>query len=78
MKLDLQRYPSKFSYAPSLISLLYRFNPLKVLHNLIEPSFPKEQLDIAVVGISNWALDAAKMNRAIHLSRPDPGRNFKY
>lgn len=47
-----------------------RFNPLKVLHNLLEPEnqvFP----DIAVVGISNWALDAAKMNRAIHLSRPE-------
>lgn len=28
--------------------------------------------DVAVVGISNWALDTAKMNRAIHLSRPDP------
>jgi hypothetical protein len=39
---------------------------------LIEPAFPKEELDVAVVGISNWALDAAKMNRAIHLSRPDP------
>ncbi|XP_078588710.1 uncharacterized protein LOC144869352 [Branchiostoma floridae x Branchiostoma japonicum] len=48
-----------------------RFNPLKVLHSLLEPAeddFP----DIAVVGISNWALDAAKMNRAVHLSRPEP------
>ena len=48
-----------------------RFKPLKVLHALLEPpgrGFP----DIAVVGISNWALDAAKMNRAIHLSRTDP------
>ena len=50
-----------------------KYNPLKVLHGLIEPQFPKEQLDIGVVGISNWALDAAKMNRAIHLSRPEPG-----
>ncbi|CAG2237365.1 RNF213 [Mytilus edulis] len=47
-----------------------RFNPLKVLHGLIEPGNGKD-LNIAVVGISNWALDAAKMNRAIHLSRPD-------
>lgn len=47
-----------------------RFNPLKVLHGLIEPANGKD-LNIAVVGISNWALDAAKMNRAIHLSRPD-------
>ena len=48
-----------------------KYNPLKVLHSLLEPgesTFP----DVAVVGISNWALDAAKMNRAIHLSRPEP------
>lgn len=50
---------------------LFRYNPLKVLHGLIEPQFPKDSLDIGVVGISNWALDAAKMNRAIHLSRPE-------
>ena len=49
-------------------------NPLKVLHSLLEPGnqmFP----DVAVVGISNWSLDAAKMNRAIHLSRPEPTIN---
>lgn len=48
-----------------------KYNPLKVLHSLLEPgdgTFP----NVAVVGISNWALDAAKMNRAIHLSRPEP------
>ena len=48
-----------------------KYNPLKVLHSLLEPgdcAYP----DVAVVGISNWALDAAKMNRAIHLSRPEP------
>ena len=48
-----------------------RHNPLKVLHSLLEPDFGKTA-EVAVVGISNWALDAAKMNRAIHLSRPDP------
>ncbi|XP_071105125.1 uncharacterized protein [Haliotis cracherodii] len=47
-----------------------RFNPLKVLHSLLEPG-DAELPNVAVVGISNWALDAAKMNRAIHLSRPD-------
>lgn len=47
-----------------------RFNPLKVLHNLLEPD-SKATLNVSVVGISNWALDAAKMNRAIHLSRPE-------
>ncbi|KAL3853052.1 hypothetical protein ACJMK2_016635, partial [Sinanodonta woodiana] len=47
-----------------------RFNPLKVLHSLLEPH-GKPQPDVAVVGISNWVLDASKMNRAIHLSRPE-------
>ncbi|KAK3603844.1 hypothetical protein CHS0354_042851 [Potamilus streckersoni] len=47
-----------------------RFNPLKVLHSLLEPE-GKQFPDVAVVGISNWALDAAKMNRAIYLSRPE-------
>ncbi|OWF52739.1 uncharacterized protein LOC110447384 [Mizuhopecten yessoensis] len=47
-----------------------RFNPLKVLHGLLEPD-GKKNPDVAVVGISNWALDAAKMNRALHLSRPE-------
>ena len=47
-----------------------RFNPLKVLHSLLEPD-GQPQPNVAVVGISNWALDASKMNRAIHLSRPD-------
>ncbi|KAK3605800.1 hypothetical protein CHS0354_002416 [Potamilus streckersoni] len=47
-----------------------RFNPLKVLHSLLEP-VGKPHPDVAVVGISNWALDASKMNRAIHLSRPE-------
>eukprot|EP00897_Mesotaenium_endlicherianum_P004603 jgi/Mesen1/4170/ME000219S03302 len=41
----------------------------QVLHAMLEPESP----EVAVVGISNWALDSAKMNRAIHLSQPDPG-----
>lgn len=47
-----------------------RFNPLKVLHSLLEPE-NQVTPDVSVVGISNWALDSAKMNRAIHLSRPE-------
>jgi hypothetical protein len=47
-------------------------NPLKVLHGLLEPDGEQQ---IAVVGISNWSLDAAKMNRAIHLSQPDPSED---
>ena len=54
-----------------------RFNPLKVLHSLLEPG-DTEVPDVAVVGISNWALDAAKMNRAIHLSRPDMDEHELY
>jgi nucleoside-triphosphatase THEP1 len=41
-------------------------NPLKVLHSLLEP--PR----VATVGISNYSLDASKMNRAINLSRTEP------
>ncbi|ETO08821.1 hypothetical protein RFI_28566, partial [Reticulomyxa filosa] len=39
-------------------------NPLKILHKLLE--HPK----ISFVGISNWSLDAAKMNRMIMHSIP--------
>ncbi len=42
--------------------------PLKVLHKLLDEA-PGQQ---ALVGISNWALDPAKMNRAVHLFRPTP------
>ncbi|KAK3605798.1 hypothetical protein CHS0354_002411 [Potamilus streckersoni] len=54
-----------------------RFNPLKVLHSLLEP-IGKPRPDVAVVGISNWALDASKMNRAIHLSRPEMDEDELY
>lgn len=42
---------------------------VQVLHSLLEPDGDQQ---VAVVGISNWSLDAAKMNRAIHISQPDP------
>ena len=42
-------------------------NPLKVMHSLLEP--PR----VATVGLSNWSLDASKMNRVITLSRTSPG-----
>ena len=43
--------------------------PLKVLHGmLVEPP-------IAVVGLSNWVLDPAKMNRAICLQRTEPSES---
>ena len=43
-------------------------NPLKVLHSLLEP----DKAEVAFVGISNWRLDASKMNRVVFLARPDP------
>ena len=45
--------------------------PLKVLHRLLEEPIEEQ---IAVVGLSNWALDAAKMNRALFLYRSNPTR----
>ena len=40
--------------------------PLKVLHAmLVKPP-------IAIVGLSNWTLDSAKMNRAICIQRTEP------
>ena len=42
--------------------------PLKVLHKVLDEAGPME----SVVGISNWSLDPAKMNRAVHLYRPAP------
>ena len=45
-------------------------NPLKVIHSELEYDDNKDK--IAFVGISNWVLDAAKMNRAVYLSIPEP------
>eukprot|EP01052_Picozoa_sp_SAG31_P003961 SAG31_NODE_158_length_21979_cov_6.851691_2_plen_3236_part_00 len=39
--------------------------PLKVLHKLLEKP------EVAFVGLSNWDLDPAKMNRAVFLLRPE-------
>ena len=45
-------------------------NPLKVLHSELE--YDEHENKIAFIGISNWALDASKMNRGIFLSIPEP------
>ena len=42
---------------------------MKVLHEVLVDS------PVAIVGISNWALDPAKMNRAVCLRRPEPKEN---
>ena len=44
-------------------------NPLKVLHSKLEYSGKQE--GISFIGISNYSLDAAKINRALVLSVPD-------
>ncbi|CAM4941343.1 unnamed protein product [Rotaria socialis] len=43
-------------------------NPLKVLHAELEV----ESCQYGFVGISNWRLDASKMNRVLYISCPDP------
>ena len=48
-------------------------NCLKVLHSKLEMSLNPNEKKIGFIGISNWGLDAAKMNRAIFLAIPDIG-----
>ncbi|CAF2771043.1 unnamed protein product [Rotaria sp. Silwood2] len=43
-------------------------NPLKVLHSELEV----ETCQYGFVGLSNWRLDASKMNRTLYLSCPEP------
>ena len=47
-------------------------NPLKVIHSQLEYDENKEK--ISFIGISNWPLDASKMNRGIHLSITEPDK----
>ena len=55
------------------------FNPLKALHSFLELDYKNENLDkkVAFVGISNWKLDAAKMNRGIYLNVINPISDMK-
>ncbi|CAG8596276.1 6964_t:CDS:10, partial [Paraglomus occultum] len=46
------------------------FNPLKVLHALLEPSYPKDGPEVSIIGISNWRLDNSKSSRALLVQRP--------
>ena len=43
------------------------YNPLKVIHSELDGN-----QEVGFVGISNWMLDASKMNRGIHLSVQEP------
>jgi len=47
-------------------------NPLKVIHSELEYDQNEGDKKVAFVGISNWALDASKMNRGISISIPEP------
>ena len=46
-------------------------NPLKVIHSELEYDQNTGDNQVAFVGISNWILDAAKMNRGISISIPE-------
>lgn len=52
--------------------------PLKTLHPLLEEGCvddePQPHKRVGFIGISNWALDPAKMNRGIFVSRGDPNQ----
>ncbi|XP_018560281.2 LOW QUALITY PROTEIN: E3 ubiquitin-protein ligase rnf213-alpha-like [Lates calcarifer] len=52
--------------------------PLKTLHPLLEEGCvddePQPHKRVGFIGISNWALDPAKMNRGIFVSRGDPSQ----
>ena len=54
------------------------FNPLKVLHSFLELDYKNKNSDekIAFVGISNWKLDASKMNRGFYLNVFSPESNI--
>ena len=47
-------------------------NPLKVIHAALEYDQNEGDNKVAFIGISNWVLDAAKMNRGISISIPEP------
>ena len=47
-------------------------NPLKVIHSELEYDLNEGSKKIAFIGISNWRLDASKMNRGLFLSIPKP------
>ena len=48
-------------------------NPLKVIHSQLE--YEDNEYKIAFIGISNWTLDASKMNRCVFLSINEPNEN---
>jgi len=80
---DKARKMIKNNDTSKVISLVYfdemglaeisKNNPLKVIHSELE--YDDNENKVAFIGISNWVLDASKMNRGIHLSIPEPTQN---
>jgi len=68
LKTDASNLLPVFVFDEIGLAELSKHNPLKVLHSLLEV----ENKVIGFIGISNWRLDASKMNRALYLARPDP------
>ncbi len=74
------RYQGINNYEDNIISMIYfdemglaeisPNNPLKVIHSQLE--YDENEEKVAFVGVSNWTLDASKMNRGIYLSIPEP------
>ena len=54
-------------------------NPLKALHTKLEIDYQNQDKEkkLAFVGISNWKLDAAKMNRGIYLNVINPISDYR-
>lgn len=53
-----------------LLSRVHFTNNLKVNYNHLQ--VVERDKRVAFIGISNWALDPAKMNRGIMVTRTDP------
>ena len=53
-------------------------NPLKVLHSKLDENNENDNLDkkLTFIGISNWTLDASKMNRAINIVVEEPDLDY--
>ena len=52
-------------------------NPLKVLHNELDKNLEYNNNEkISFIGITNWSLDASKMNRAINIVVEEPDLNY--
>ena len=50
-------------------------NPLKVIHSELEYDLNEDNKKISFLGVSNWCLDSAKMNRGMSINIPDPNES---